>query len=69
MGTTGLRLAVLTKRRSASLVDVTLALAELLAVLLSVSGMEMVAVLLIAPAAVAVATRVIAGMLVKLPPV
>lgn len=69
MGTTGLRLAVLIKRRSASLVEVMLALAELLAGLLSVSGIETVAVLLNAPTVVAVATSVIAGILVKLPPV
>ena len=57
MGTTGLRLAV------------TLALAELFAGLLSVSGIETVAVLLNVPTVVAVATSVIAGILVKLPPV
>ena len=66
---TGLIDAVFVIRRSAVLVAVTLTLDVLFAGLGSVSGIAIVAVFGIVPDASTVATIVIAGIAVKLPPV
>ena len=68
MGTTGLTLAVLVRRMSASLLAVTLMLDVLLPGTGSGSVVLIPAVLPRTPGAVAVATIVITGMLVKLAP-